>query len=158
MLMKSPLNANVLARDLLYVELISATGLTEVGITLAHCQITGALFSVALSLASTAWKSILTFATALAELFAKVLRLDAGARVVAWSIWMIAWGKVVHVIRSRILLELNFTTVHRPKPVLLLLLPRRCEVLEAFHRWDIAGLLLRELIDLFTSFREHDLR
>lgn len=145
-LTKSPLNADVLARDLEYVELVGSTSLTEVGVALAYRQITGTLLSVALGLASTTRESILTFATALAELLAKVLCLNAGARVVAWSIWMIAWGEVVHVICSYV--EENEKLIHIFKVnYLLVAIFLSLHLPESFLSW-----ILRQCIDQSLCF------
>lgn len=77
-LTKTTLHADVLARYFSNVELISATRLTKIRVTFPHGQITRALLRVALSLTSAARESILTFAAALTEFFAKILRLYTG--------------------------------------------------------------------------------
>lgn len=47
--------------------------------------------------------------------------------------------------------------MHGPEPVLLLLLPRRREVLEALDGRHVAGLLLRELVHLLAALGQHGL-
>lgn len=158
MFMQAPLNANVFARYPRDVKLISAAGLTEIGIALAHGQITRALFRVALSLASTAGKAILALAAALAELLAEILRLYARTRVVALTTRMIARCEIVNVVSTGIFLQLNLPAMHRPEPMLLLLLPRRREVFQTLDRRYIGSFLLRELINLLAGFRQHNLR
>jgi len=99
-LTQSPLHTHVLARDLGQLKLVRSAGLAEIGITLAHRQIARTLLRIALSLAATAGETILAIAAAVAELFAEVLCLNAGAVHVAWMSGMVAGRVVVHVIRG----------------------------------------------------------
>ena len=97
-LTKTTLHANVLARDLKYVKLISPAGLAEIWVALSHGEVAGTLFRVALGLAAAAWEAILALAAALAELLAEVLCLNARAGVVARPVRVVARREVVHVV------------------------------------------------------------
>lgn len=131
--------------------------LAQIRIAFTNGQIARALFRVALGLAATAREAILTIAATVAELFAKVLRSNAWAAGVALT-RMIARGEVEHVIRAGILLQLNLAAMHRPQPVLLLLLSRRCVVLVGFDHRNIGRLLLGEHVHLLAGLHQHCLR
>jgi len=157
-LTQSPLHANILACDFGQLELIRSAGLAKIGIALAHRQVARTLLRVALSLAATAGETILTIAAAVAEFLTKVLRLNARAVRVAGMTRMVAGSVVVHVIRGRVLFQLNLSAMQRPQALLLLLLARRRKVLPQILETELGILLLGKLVYLTASLCEHVMR
>lgn len=64
----------------------------------------------------------------------------------------------MHVVRRRVLLQLDFAAVNRPEAQFLLLLPRRRGFLHIFLSGEIGRLFLGESINLLARFAEKCLR
>lgn len=157
MLMQPALNTHIFARDFAQLKLVGATSLTQIRIAFSNSQIAGALFCVALRLASAAGKSILAVAATVAKLFTEILRANTGAIGVTGPS-MVAGRVVKNVIRAGILFQLDFTTMNRPKAVFFLISPwRRGVVFAQLNLQNVSGLFLGEMVDLLTGFVHHGL-